>query len=588
MGGSPRDDFVHSVRAAADIDRLVGEYVPLKTNGRKLKGLCPFHEEKTPSFTVDPDKGLFYCFGCRAGGDVFEFYMRHEKVDFPDALRELAQRFGVPIPQRRGGATGGEHQRLGEMHREAAAFYRSALAGPAGAAARNYLKRRGFDDQTVQTLKIGYAPESWDALKGSLRRAGYREDEILKSGLTVARKDGNGSYDRFRDRLMFPIEQAGGGVIAFGGRILGDGEPKYLNSPETPLFHKGRHFYGLSWSREAIREADQVIVVEGYTDFAALWQAGIRNVVAVLGTGFTLEHVKLLARYTRRVVINFDADRAGRDAADRAVVALMDGEFELKVMELPAGEDPDGFLRKSGAEAYLEQVSRAPAFVEHVVARACEGRNLSSPEAKAQAVGEILPRLTGLQNRILVASALARIADRLDLDEADVRAEYRRVMPALRRGEVAPVRSRPRRARSCSLAERQLLHLLMAHAGVRREFAAVAREEELRDLAVGTIVVAVLNQERAGHAVDVESMKTLLAEEERARMLEAVLDDFPGLGPSDWEESWRVLRRENLEKESRILQGQLARGMEDGAEATDVDALLRRKLEVRREIEALS
>jgi DNA primase len=261
----------------------------------------------------------------------------------------------------------------------------------------------------------------------------------------------------------------------------------------------------------------------------------------------------------------------------------MESDFELKVLELPAGEDPDGFLRKAGAEAYREQVSKAPAFVEHIVSRACAERDLSSPEAKARAVGEILPRLTGLQNRVLVASALARIADRLDLNEADVRAEYRRVMPALRRGEEAPARRRQRPSRSSSLAERQLIHLLLAHAGVRRDFATVAREEELQDLATGPIMVAVLNQERAGHPVNVESLKTLLASEERARMLEAVLDDFPGLVAGDWEEAWRVLRKENLEKESRILQRQLA-----SAEAMDVDALLRRKLEVRREIEALS
>lgn len=586
MGGSSREDFVQEVRAAAGIDRLIGDYVSLKTSGHKLKGLCPFHDEKTPSFTVDPEKGLFYCFGCRVGGDVFKFYMLHENAEFPDALQELAHRFGVPIPQHRGGNSG-EQTRLREMHREAVAFFRTSLASGAGAAARRYLAGRGLDAETVQFLKVGYAPDSWDALKSRLRQAGYREDELLKSGLTVPRKDGRGSYDRFRNRLMFPIEQAGGGVIGFGGRILGEGEPKYLNSPETPIFQKGRHFYGLSWSRDAIREADRVIIVEGYTDFAALWQAGVRNVVAVLGTSFTPEHARLLARYTHKAVINFDADRAGRSAADRAVTVLMERDFELRVLELPSGQDPDGHVRAAGANAYLELVACAPTFIEYLISSACVGRDMRTPEAKAQAVADILPRLVEVKNRVLLAAAMARIAQHLDLREADLRAEFRRVAPALRRGGAppAPVRSQPER--NCTLAERQLMHLLLTSADVRREVAATAREEELRDLTAGHIITVVLNQERAGHEVTVEGLQTLLETEDQARLLAAVMEDFPGLVADDWEESWRIIRKEHLEKESRILQRQLRQSMEEGGDTTGVERLLRRKLEVRRLIETL-
>lgn len=586
VGGSSGGDFVQEVRAAAGIDRLIGEYVSLKTSGRKLKGLCPFHDEKTPSFTVDPEKGLFYCFGCQVGGDVFKFYMLHENAQFPDALRELAQRFGVPIPQHQGGSSG-EQTRLREMHREAAAFFRSSLASGAGATASRYLARRGLGTDTVQHLKIGYAQDSWDALKSRLRQAGYREEELLKAGLTVPRKDGRGSYDRFRDRLMFPIEQAGGGVIGFGGRILGEGEPKYLNSPETPLFQKGRHFYGLSWSRDAIREADRVIIVEGYTDFASLWQAGVRNVVAVLGTSFTPEHARLLARYTHRAVINFDADRAGRSAADRAVTVLMEHDFELRVLELPDGQDPDGHVRAAGAEAYLKLAAGAPSFIEYVISSACAGRDITTPEAKAQAVADILPRLADLNNRVLLAAAMARIAQRLDLKEADLRAEFRRVAPALRRGEAPPAPARPRPARNCTLAERQLMQLLLTCSDVRREVAATAREEELRDLPAGQIIMVLLNQERAGHEVTVEGLQALLEKEDQARLLAAVMEDFPGLVAADWEESWRIIQKENLEKESRILQRQLAQSMEEGGDTTDVERLLRRKLEVRRLIETL-
>ena len=588
MGGSSRDEFVQDVRAAADIERLIGDFVVLKGAGHKLKGLCPFHNEKTPSFTVDRDKGLFYCFGCQVGGDIFKFYMLHEKVEFPDALREIARRFGVPIPQRgRDGGPAGEHSRLSDMHRQAAALFCSALASPAGAAARAYLADRGFTEETISELQLGYAPDSWDALKSRLRQAGFSEDEILKAGLTVARKEGNGSYDRFRDRLMFPILQASGGTIGFGGRILGEGEPKYLNSPETPLFHKGRHFYGLNWSRDAIRQAEQVIIVEGYTDFAALWQAGVRHVVAVLGTGFTAEHARLLARYSRRVVINFDGDRAGRTAADRAVAVLMEHEFDLRVLELPSGEDPDGFIRSAGAEAYLQCAAEAPAFVDHVIQRACDGQDMTSPEAKSRAVSVILPRLAHLQNRVLLASALSRIADRLDLKENDVRAEFRRVAPALRRGEAAPEQIRRPETRLATLAERQLIHLLLTYGTVRDEFTAVAREEELQDLATGHIIAAILSQQRGGHTVSVDGLQGLLGDEDKSRLMAAVMEDYPGLAADDWKPSWHAIRRDHLEKESRILQRQLSRGMEEGADGTAVDNLLRRKLEVRRMIEAL-
>ncbi len=589
MGGLSRGDFVQDVRAAADIARLVSEYVSLKKAGRKLKGLCPFHNEKTPSFTVDPDKQLFFCFGCRTGGDIFKFYMLTEKVEFPDALRQLAVRHGVPIPRHAGGE-GSETARVLEMHREAAAFYRATLASPQGAAARAYLERRGLGAETVKALGIGHAPDGWDGLKSRLRRAGFREEEIVRSGLAVERRGGGGSYDRFRNRLMFPIERVGGGIIGFGGRTLGDDEPKYLNSPETPVFHKGRHLYGLSWSREAIREAGVAILVEGYTDFAALWQAGIQNVAAVLGTGFTPEHGRLLGRFTSRAVINFDADRAGRDAADRAVSVLLEQDYDLQVLELPDGQDPDDFIVAHGAEAYRELAAGAPSFVEALLVRAAEGKDLSTPEGKARAAGEVLPRLAAVGNRVLRAAALSRVADRLDLPEEAVREEFRRIAPARRADEPPPppARARQRPSRRITEAERRLLYLALNDAAARDRLLASAREEDFQGFACQRLFAAVLDQQRGGHPVTVEALEGIVETEDRERLLEIALGDFPGLVAADWEACWNALRREKLEEESRRLQRLLQQGTEETGQAAQIDELLRRKLELRRQIDALS
>jgi DNA primase len=587
LGGSSGGDWVQEVRAAADIGRLIGEYVPLKQSGRKLKGLCPFHNEKTPSFIVDPEKQLFFCFGCRTGGDLFKFYMLMERVEFPDALRQLSERFGVPIP-RQSREERSENSRLLELHREAAGFFRRSLASPRGAAARAYLERRGLDAETVKKLAMGYAPDSWDALKTHLRKAGYREDEMIKSGLAVQRRGGSGSYDRFRDRLIFPIERVGGGVIGFGGRILGEGEPKYLNSPETILFSKGRHLYGLAWSREAIRSQEAAIIVEGYTDFAALWQAGIRNAVAVLGTGLTIEHGNLLARFARRVIVNFDPDRAGRQATDRALSVLLQQEFDVRVLELPENNDPDDFVRNQGATAYQEKAETAPSFVDYLVGRAAEENDLSQPSGKARAVGQVLPYLAGVSNRVLRAAALARLADRFDLPEEAVRAEFQRTFPAERAPSGPASRPRSRPASRETEAERRLLHLMLTDAEARRQCLAQATEEHFEGLATGKVFAALLGQHRAGHEISAGALDGVLANGEREQLMEVALAEFPDLTAADWEACWNALQKERLEKESRRLQRLLQEGMEEATDAALVDDLLRRKLELRRRIDALS
>jgi DNA primase len=584
VGGSPQGDFVHAVRSALDLARLVSDYVPLKNSGRKLKGLCPFHGEKTPSFMVDPEKNLYYCFGCQTGGDAFDFFMRMEKLDFGDALLQLAARFGVPIPSRER-REGGETSRLIEMHREAASFYRRMLATSAAARARDYLDSRGLSPRTREELGIGYAPASWDALTKHLATAGYREEEMVKGGLAARRKEGRGCYDWFRDRIVFPIERVGGGIIGFGGRTLGEGEPKYLNSPETPIFSKGRNLYGLVQARPSIRDQGAALLVEGYVDFASLWESGIRHAAAVLGTGFTPEHGRLLGRFTRNVILAFDPDRAGRQAADRALGILLEQEFDVRVLELPEGEDPDAFVRRRGAEACRERISGAPGAVDHLIAVACQGRALDRPEDKARIASELLPRLALISNRVLRAAALARAAERLGVPEEALAAELSR----LRRPDASAASPAPAPAGRSTVtgrpAERRLLQVLLLDASAPARLAEVARDEDFAGLAHERLFRTVLAQQRAGLEISVNALRAIVPPEDGEALLAATLDDHPEVRPGEWEDCWRAMVREALEKESREVQRRLAREIEEGGQA---EGLLRRKLEIRQRIDALS
>ncbi|MGH9749606.1 MAG: DNA primase, partial [Candidatus Polarisedimenticolia bacterium] len=346
--------MVEAVRSAADLRDIVSDYLPLKkSGGARYRALCPFHQEKTPSFHVDADKQLFYCFGCGAGGDVFKFLMLYEKVDFPEALRTLAGRYGIALPAA-GEREDGERQRALAANRKALAWFRDMLQRPGGERARNYLAGRGIQRETIDRFLIGYAADGWSGLKGQLAAAGIGEAQAVAAGLLARKEESGRTYDRFRDRVIFPILNLAGDPIGFGGRILGEGEPKYLNSPETPAFSKGDNLYAVGLAKEAIRREGYAVLVEGYMDVIALHQAGVAHVVATLGTGFTTGHVRLLKRFTDRVAVNFDPDAAGAAATRRSLEVLLEHGFEVQVVTLPAGKDPDLFVRERGTEAYRE------------------------------------------------------------------------------------------------------------------------------------------------------------------------------------------------------------------------------------------
>jgi DNA primase len=359
------EEILEKVREASDIVEAIGEHVTLKKSGQNFKGLCPFHSERTPSFTVSSAKQVFHCFGCGAGGNVFSFVMQIENLSFVEAVRSLAKRKGIELPVRRTEADSA-NARLLTAVAFAVSYYRKQLSLPVGKKARDYLKARAIGVETIETFSLGYAPADWDDLMRALK-AHSSEAVLLQAGLVVPRERGSGAYDRFRDRLMFPILSPGGKPVGFGARAFGEAQPKYLNSSDSPVFQKGSVLYGLYQSKQAIRAKESATVVEGYTDLLSLFQNGFQNVVASCGTAFTSQQARLLRRYTSEAVLVYDADEAGIQAARRALQVFLAAGIRVRVACLPAGHDPDSYLREKGADALGEAIDRAWSLSEFLL-----------------------------------------------------------------------------------------------------------------------------------------------------------------------------------------------------------------------------
>jgi DNA primase len=428
--------FIDDVRGHADIVTVVQDYVSLKKMGATFKGLCPFHAEKTPSFHVNRDKGFFHCFGCGVGGDVFKFLELHEKIGFQDAVKLLAQRFGVSLPEldssdeQRVNAV--EREALLKVHEAAAEWFRQQLASNAGASVRRLIVDRGVASATGDALALGYAPSSRDALKQHLLAQGFSQALLLRSGLILQRDDGN-VVDRFRNRLMIPICRETGSVIAFGGRALDrHQQPKYLNSPETPIYSKSRTLYGLNLTKTAIRQLGYAVLVEGYFDLAQVFQCGIQNVVASCGTALTTQQAQLLRRFTSKVVLSFDPDTAGQGAAARSCEMLVAEGFDVNVASLPEGVDPDTFVRGHGREGYTDRLRNSRPYLEYLLDRAATGLDLTSDDKRRQ----FLSTMLSVAARIPDPAARDQFADRLAhkarITEEVVRAEIRKAAVAKR------------------------------------------------------------------------------------------------------------------------------------------------------------
>jgi DNA primase len=419
-------EVIESVRTATDIVELVGQYVSLKRSGSSFKGLCPFHTEKTPSFMVRPDKQMYYCFGCQRGGDVFSFVIEHDGTSFVEAVRMLGGRAGIAVET--SADTDRAHDELYAAAEAAARFFVEKLHGPDGEAARGYLHRRAIGRDTAERFRLGAAPDTWDQLDQALRQRGIAQETSLKLGLVTRRRSGDGVYDTFRNRLIFPIQSLSGRVIGFGGRILpGPDEaqaPKYLNSVDSPIYHKNRLLYGLSEARGAIRRADAAILTEGYLDALSLFQGGIENVVAVCGTAFTEMQAALLHRYTHRAYILGDSDSAGRRAAVRAAGLLLEHGFLVHVVELPAGYDPDSFVREYGVEAMNTRLHEAPGYITFM--KLLVDRRAGDLAVKERVVRHLLDDLGRVSDPLLQELYTKELCRHFALSEATVAATLER------------------------------------------------------------------------------------------------------------------------------------------------------------------
>jgi len=458
--------FIDEVRSSADIVTVISDSVSLRKAGNAYKGLCPFHGEKTPSFNVMREKGFFHCFGCGVGGDVFKFVELQEKIGFQEAVRHLAARFGIPIPEME--ATGeqresaAEREALVKIHEVALAYFREQLASPAGARWREYLlKDRGLKQETIDELQIGWAPASRDGLRQRLLKAGFHPVQLVTSGLISRRDDGN-EIDRFRNRLMIPIMRDTGTVIAFGGRALeADQQPKYLNSPETPIYSKGRTLYGLNLTKSHLRKGNFALLVEGYFDFAQVHQAGGFPVIATSGTALTSQQAQMLRRFAAKAVLCYDADRAGQAAAERSSELLVSEGFDVNVVQLPGGEDPDTFMQKHGREAFVAQLKKSRPYLEYLLDRAAAEHDVTRDDGRR----EFLRRMLGVASRIPDPAVRDQFADRLAhkarVTEAVVRAEIRKA--AAERKTELPAERVPTLQGHIRKAEKGLIWTLVHH-----------------------------------------------------------------------------------------------------------------------------
>ena len=557
---------IEQIAAANDIVEVIGSYFPLKRAGANLKALCPFHQEKTPSFHVSPQRQTFHCFGCGAGGTVFRFVMDYEHVDFPSAVRKLAARVGLPVIEERGAAADENRQNearrvLLQLHAEAAEwFHINLLKKDFSRPARAYLKNRGIDQKIAKNWQLGYAPDEWEAFLNWALQRGYERRQILQSGLVKLRDENRPEsevYDRFRNRIMFPICNDIGEVIAFSGRLLNSEAEaaKYINSPETPLFRKGNVLFGLHKSKRGLIEADCAIVCEGQLDLITLFEAGITNVVAPQGTAFTEGQARVLKRFVKEVVLCFDADAAGKKAAERSLDALLQNNLVVRVAEMPAGEDPDSLVRRNGKEDFETRIATARDFFEFWIEREASTTNLSSLGAKMELARNLAETVSHVRDRLMRGEIASRVAARLGVATSD----FENLLANQTRVEVRlPQPPRPA-ATAAPPHNVAMLCLFALRDETAREF---LHEQNWREVLAQTpnaeLLLRILEaQFRPGDAASLNAFMATLNPADEALLSSWLLQKVPpnaGVVVEDW---WRGLQQAVVRRQLQIAEGRM-------------------------------
>ena len=524
------ESAIHEIRDRADIVGLVSRYVELKQAGRNWKGLCPFHNEKTPSFNVNPDRQIFHCFGCQEGGDVIAFLMKHDGLSFPEAARSLAGDLNIEIPEERGSAEVGLGARIFEANALAQTLYREALLEKQGESARTYLKSRGFDGASAEEFEMGFAPAKWDAVAERLRKNRIAGDLGVKAGLLAERKSGSGHYDRLRGRLTFPIRDVRGRVIGFGGRALeADQEPKYLNTPESPVFHKRTSFYGYPSALESIRRAGRVILCEGYFDRIAFARAGLGEALATCGTALTEEHGAQLRRRAREIVLIFDGDKAGQQATEKALAVLLPHGLRVRAAQIPGGLDPDDYLNKEGEEALRQLVDRAPDALELSIRNAVR-HGIATPDQKADVVAHVAPLVAHVADAVSRDEYVRRLALAVGASTMAVLSVVRdatrgtRQTPEVDGATLGLVRDRRDLPEERQL--RMLARLCLQHPTLVSDEMALKLHDVLPAGAWKSIILQIIEAAEDGGA-DALVVESQLDEEARLRLREIAMDDAP-------------------------------------------------------------
>jgi DNA primase len=613
-------DFAYTVKQQADIVRIVGEYVKLKKSGaQNFTGLCPFHNEKTGSFSVHATRQFYHCFGCGASGDVFSFVQKIENITFPEAVRAVAQKLGIPLPKvtfssPEEAREAKQRGALLDLHERACAFFQEQLQKPEGAHAREYLAGRGLDHDTITRFRIGFAPDSGFLLRDYLKRD--FDEEILRASGVFSWKEADADgrrpaadgkaeasptadrkpstmYSKFRNRVLFPICNEGGRVIAFTGRTLSTDEksgPKYLNSPETPIYSKSRVLFNLDKAKEAIRKLDYAILVEGQMDCISVFAAGFHNVIASSGTAFTELQARLLARFSHKIVVSFDPDTAGAAAAERSLGLLVGEEFEIKVLTLEQGFDPDLFIRRRGASAYGEAMRHAPKYFDYLIERARSQFPVRTPEGKVKAVNYLLPHIQRVPSRIMRGEIANEMAQKLGIDSADLRQELKHAAAnrAAKQVTVSP-------AAQVTQAERILIRALASASDIApgestsssrdgaddefdpaRQARFALHHERLHE---GLATESLLEQLLASETAD--AMSLALSDSHRRLVAEILLDDAEELTPELVDGAINALRRHGLERRQRQVRAQIVEA-ERRQDASELGRLLRQKVEIDR------
>ncbi len=605
------NDFKETVRQQADIIRVIGDYIQLKKAGaQNFIGLCPFHGEKTPSFSVHATRQFFHCFGCGKSGDVFAFVQEREQISFPEAIRLIAEKVGIPLPKMQYSSESeaedaGRRGRLIEMHERACKFFEDQLRRPEGAHAREYLAGRGLKEETIRTFRIGFAPDSGFTLKDRLK-ADFSEEMMRASGLFSWKEGADGAttperakatrsgdpgpagglattamYSKFRNRIMFPIANENGKIIAFTGRTLATDDksgPKYMNSPETPIYSKGRVLYNLDRAKEAIRKLGYVIIVEGQMDCIAVYSAGFHNVAASSGTAFTETQVRLLGRFSKDIVVNFDPDTAGAAATDKSLGMLLEEEFNIRVLRLEAGFDPDLFIRKNGAEAYAKALKGSAKYFDYLVERALKLFPTRSPEGKKNAVNFLLPHIHRVPSRIVRDELANDIAQKLNIDTNVLRQEFKAAAVSRAAGGL---RNQP--DEDVTASEKVLVRAASSMVGEEAELRhmavdALADERLHAGLTTETLLEAILQNALAGErgeGVD-DVMALPLSDPNRQRLAKIVMREDEPLTADLLAGALNALRHQ---RQLSQREGEIKRGIVEAERRNDVAALLRLKQE---------